>query len=40
MKSKQIEKYFTEIERGVDLAYDFANKARSKGQDPSDEVEI
>ena len=40
MKSKQIEKYFSTIEGGVDLAYDFANKARSKGYDPFDEVEI
>ena len=40
MKSKQIEEYFSTIEGGVDLAYDFANKARIKGYDPSDEVEI
>src|SRR3989344_8438197 len=40
MKSKQIEKYFSTIENGVDLAYEFANKARSNGYDPFDEVEI
>ncbi len=34
-----MEKYFDELKRKVDIAYDIAEKARSKGLDPVDNIE-
>jgi len=36
----QIEKYFAELKRRVEVAYDVAEKARKKGLDPKSKVEI
>jgi len=38
--SEKMQKYFSEIEEGVNTAYKIANKARSQGYDPEDKVEI
>ena len=38
--SKKIQEYFEDIEKGVDKAYQIANKARAKGYDPEDKVSI
>ena len=38
--SKQMERYFDGLNKGVIKAYDLAKKARAKGFDPSNEVEI
>jgi len=36
----ETEKYFSNLKKDVDLIYEIANNARSKGYDPVDEVEI
>lgn len=38
--TKEMKKYFQEIDRKVKLAYTLANKARSKGYDPKEETEV
>ncbi|MEA3330045.1 MAG: DNA polymerase II large subunit [Nanoarchaeota archaeon] len=38
--NKETEKYFKDFKEKVDIVYEIANKARAKGWDPVDEVEI
>jgi len=36
----QIDSYFKDLEKSVEIAYEHANKARKQGFDPADSVEI
>ena len=36
----QTEKYFHELEKQINLTYEIAEKARSRGLDPVDKVEV
>jgi len=38
--NQQIQKYFSDIDKGIAVCYDVANKARQKGFDPDTKVEI
>ena len=38
--SLEIQKYFDEIEKKVDMAYSLAEKARKQGYDPEEKVDI
>ena len=40
MESKEIKQYFEDIHKKISLAYELAEKARKKGYDPKDKVEI